>query len=142
MGCDCATARLLVVADTAGPDAPKRGWGGEQGRQIKRLPRLTNPRARTTRRAGLLLLLLLALTIKWQFEGGESGSALARRRGEQRAYEGDAVFDEMLGEAKLVGRGSSNAFLRIEVDSLGDKEVPRLYSVQRYSTLRGVLTPG
>jgi len=61
MGCDCATARLLVVADTAGPDAPKRGWGGEQGRQIKRLPRLTNPRARTTRRAGLLLLLLLAL---------------------------------------------------------------------------------
>ena len=30
-------------------------------------------------------LLLLALMIKWQFDGGESGSALARKRGEQRA---------------------------------------------------------
>ena len=60
------------------------------------------------------LFLLLALMIKWQFEGGESGSALARKRGEQRAYAGDAVYDEMLGEAKLISRGSSNAFLQIE----------------------------
>ena len=74
----------------------------------------------------MAVLLLLALMIKWQFEGGESGSALARKRGEQRAYAGDAVFDEMLGEAKLISRGSSNAFLQIEVDTLGNKEaVPR-----------------
>ena len=67
--------------------------------------------------------------IKWQFEGGESGSALARKRGEQRAYAGDAVYDEMLGEAKLISRGSSNAFLQIEVDTLGNKEVvPRVTS--------------
>ena len=84
-------------------------------------------------RGALLLtvavLLLLALMIKWQFEGGESGSALARKRGEQRAYAGDAVFDEMLGEAKLISRGSSNAFLQIEVDTLGNKEVvPRTAS--------------
>ena len=39
------------------------------------------------------------------------------------AYAGDAVFDEMLGEAKLISRGSSNAFLQIEVDTLGNKEV-------------------
>ena len=55
--------------------------------------------------------LVMATLIKWSFDGGEDGSEVAKKRGEQRACAGDKVFDEMLGEVTLVGRGASNAFL-------------------------------
>ena len=36
--------------------------------------------------------------IRWVFKGGADGSELAKKRGNQRAYAGDPVTDEMLGD--------------------------------------------
>ena len=37
-------------------------------------------------------------TLTWDFEGGKNGSTIAARRGKQRIYFGDTVYDEVLGE--------------------------------------------
>jgi hypothetical protein len=40
----------------------------------------------------------MAAMLKWIFDGGEDGSELAEKRGEQRAYPNDPVTDELLGD--------------------------------------------
>ena len=39
--------------------------------------------------------------LKWTYEGGRDGSEEAKRRGEQRAYAGDKVVDDALGNGIL-----------------------------------------
>jgi hypothetical protein len=45
--------------------------------------------------------------IKWIFQGGHDGSELSKKRGEQRAFPFDVVYDEMLGDGKVVGYAAS-----------------------------------
>ena len=39
--------------------------------------------------------------LKWVYDGGAGGSEEAKRRGEQRAYAGDVVVDDVLGKGLL-----------------------------------------
>ena len=60
--------------------------------------------------------------IKWIFQGGHDGSELSKKRGEQRAFPFDVVYDEMLGDGKVVGYAAiADGDLTIEYIEEGNK---------------------
>ena len=64
----------------------------------------------------------MSALIKWIFLGGHDGSELSKKRGEQRAFPFDVVYDEMLGNGKLVGYAAgADGDLTIEYIEEGNK---------------------
>ena len=49
--------------------------------------------------------------LKWTYEGGAPDSAEAARRGEQRAFSGDKVEDDVFGTGVLDAISGSSAFI-------------------------------
>jgi hypothetical protein len=68
--------------------------------------------------------------LKWEFTGGDDGSELAKHRGEQRAYAGDKVEDEMMGQAMLDAIDRTYAFLNFGTSEAPDVNRRRLCHVR------------
>ena len=60
-------------------------------------------------------------TLEWDFLGGEDGSALAARRGKQRVFFGDVVYDECFGKGNALRIEGSEIVIEF-TDDLGEKE--------------------